>query len=451
MKDSLLARLLWRLTLVSALLALMITLIVVIQFRSTADSLRDRNLSQQANDVARHLLAGEDGKISLNLPEPLRLEYAHSKGMYVYQVLDSDNRPVFSSGGSSEPLYANAEARTGVIDFFETDLPVEGEALPFYGASLAVWRNSRLFFVQVAQGPFHGDALVDEFLVELWEQAGWVVMLAFVVVVGVIYVTVRASLAPVATAAREAAAIGPQTLERRIAATAVPTEVRPLVAAFNNALDRIGDSYRKQREFTANAAHELRTPIAVLRAHVDTFEDRSVARALNEDIARLDRLVGQLLRLAQMDDLRIPKDCVAELNAIALETVALMGPGAIAEGKSIAVDEASGPVTVFGEEGAIGIALRNLIENALRVTPRGGTVEVCVDPAGAVAVVDRGPGIPPEIRERIFDRFWRDETSGEGAGLGMSIVRRIVDAHGGRIDIADAPGGGACVTLRFVI
>lgn len=449
MRGSLLGRLLWRLTLVSVLLVAIIASIVVVQFRSTADTLRDRNLSGQANDIARHLNAGEDGRVRLDLPEALRSEYAHSGGMFVYQVIDGSGEIAFSSHDSIERLFTPGAVEPGAIEFFRVDRPIDGNAQPFYGASLAVRRGARSFVIQVAQGPLHSDALLDEFFEELWDHAGWIVALVFVAVVIVIYVTVRASLATVAAAAREAAAIGPRSLDRRIATTGVPIEVRPLVEAFNNALDRIGESYRRQREFTANAAHELRTPLAVLRAHVDSLADRTVAQALDTDLVRLDRLVGQLLRLARADELRIPDGSRAELNAVAIETAALMAPGAIAEGKSVAVNEAAEPVAVFGDAGQIGIALRNLIENALRATPKGTTVEVTVDPAGALAVADAGPGVSADIRGKMFERFWRDDPSTEGAGLGLSIVGRIVEAHDGRIDVTDAPGGGAVFTLHF--
>jgi signal transduction histidine kinase len=137
------------------------------------------------------------------------------------------------------------------------------------------------------------------------------------------------------------------------------------------------------------------------------------------------------------------------LNAVALETAILMGPAAIAAGKSVAVVEAARSVEVAGDANHIAIALRNLIENGLRAAPYGGTVEVTVDAAGTVAVADRGPGVPANSRERIFERFWRDDHAAEGAGLGLSIVRRIVEAHDGRIMISDVPGGGACFTLSF--
>lgn len=449
MTGSLLSRLLWRLSLVTALLVLVVSLIVVEEFRNTADTLRDRNLTGQAGDIARHLKTDRGGRLRLDLPAELRETYASSDGMYVYQILDGAGRVVMASDGSANPLSVHEGDGVGHVDLFQINRTIGGKAYPFYGASLSLDRGGKQFIVQVAQGPQHSDALIDEILAELWDHAGWGVVLVFFVVIGVIYVTVRASLAPVREAAMEAASIGPQSIDRRISADKVPAEVRPLVEAFNTALGRIGDSYRKQREFTDNAAHELRTPMAVLRAHVDALDDRTVAEELESDISLLDRLVNQLLRLARADDLRIPGQSEAELNAVMLETAAMMGPAAIAAGKTISAQEAPHPVRVFGDEGYIGIALRNLIENGLRATPSGSAVEIAVDPAGVVTVSDRGPGVPEEIRERMFERFWRGDPSGDGAGLGLSIVKRIIEAHGGTVEVVNGPSGGARFTLRF--
>lgn len=448
-RGSLLSRLLWRLSVVSALLVCVVSLIVVGQFRTTANTLRDRNLSDQARDVARHFSADKEGRLSLGLPSDLRDTYASSEGMYVYQVLAPGGEVLLSSDGSTKALSSPGGLKAAGVDLFQINRSIRGRTLNFYGASLPVESAGKRFVIQVAQGPQHSDALVDEILGELWEHAGWGVVLVFLVVIGVIYITVRASLAPVREAASEAASIGPQSIDRRIPADKVPAEIRPLVAAFNTALDRIGESYRKQREFTDNAAHELRTPISVLRAHVDALDDPSVARELGADISLLDRLVSQLLRLARADDLRIPSDSKAELNSIMKETAAMMGPVAIAAGKSLAAQETPHPVEVFGDAGYIGIALRNLIENALRATPPGTTVEIAVDDGGAVSVLDHGEGVPENIRERMFERFWRGDASGDGAGLGLSIVKRVVEAHGGTIEVTDRPSGGACFTLRF--
>jgi signal transduction histidine kinase len=222
-----------------------------------------------------------------------------------------------------------------------------------------------------------------------------------------------------------------------------------MVRAVNAALDRVEEAFRQQRRFTADAAHEMRTPIAVLRAHLDTLEDAH-ASELAQDLQALDRVVAQLLKLAQADSLSVEPRGRADLHRVAVNVAALMGPGAIRAGRDIAVsgDEAC---VVAGDGDALEVAVRNLVENALNHTPEGSEVEIRVDAAArALAVLDRGPGVPEADRERVFQRFWRGERrSAPGAGLGLSIVARIALAHGAVTRIEDRDGGGAAFVLSF--
>ncbi|MHA1565778.1 MAG: sensor histidine kinase [Alphaproteobacteria bacterium] len=447
---SLLSRLLWRLTLATFAVVVIVTLILIRQFLDTNDSLRDRNLSGQVSDVARHLSVTPGGQPVLSLPEELNREYAASGGMFVYQVIDADGRVVLSSDAATDALHQHENRSIGATEFFRLNHYVGDQPLLFFGVSLPVQRDKYAFTVQVAQGPTHGDVLADEFLAELWDNAGWIVLVAFLVVFAIIYLTVRSSLAPVTAASQQAQTIGPSTMDTRISVANLPREVSPLVSAVNQALDRIEHAYQLQKEFTANAGHEIRTPIAVLKAHLDVLEDRAVATELGHDVARLDRLVRQLMRLAQADDLQIEIGQRADLNKIALDAAVLLGPVAIAERKSIAVVDLDHPVIVCGHADYLVIALRNLIENAIRSTPAGTTVEVAVGADGSLSVSDAGPGVPAQDRSMIFERFWRGRPDAEtGAGLGLSIVRRIIDAHQGTIEVTDVPGGGARFLLRL--
>jgi signal transduction histidine kinase len=205
-----------------------------------------------------------------------------------------------------------------------------------------------------------------------------------------------------------------------------------------------------QREFTADAAHELRTPLAILATHLDALENREVAAALSADVARMSRLVNQLLSVAQLEALAVSADETADLQAIAVDVAASLAPLALKRDRSVAVTGAAAPVAVRGNAESLRQALRNLIENALQHTPAGTEVEIEVTGEPAVHVSDRGPGVPPELRNRVVQRFWRaDRRKGEGSGLGLAIVSRILAAHGGRLTVDDAPGGGARFSLRL--
>ena len=225
----------------------------------------------------------------------------------------------------------------------------------------------------------------------------------------------------------------------------------PLVRAVNSALDRLDEGLRQQREFNANAAHQLRTPLAVLAANIDGMSDKATAGKLRYDVDLMSRIVTQLLLVARLENLNMSVDEKVELNATAREAAENLGALAISSHKTLEVDEPGAPVFVRGNTHAVAAAVSNLIENALNHSPPGGAVKIRVTQHPSIEVLDSGPGVPPHMREKVFERFWRGETSKEGAGLGLAIVRRIMRALRGDVSVSDAPGGGARFSLEFPV
>lgn len=272
--------------------------------------------------------------------------------------------------------------------------------------------------------------------------------------------SLRSALKPLERLRRLAARISPQQTTLRLPTEELPSELQLPVLAINRALDRLDHGFQAQRDFLADAAHELRTPLAILSAHLDTLPRSQGTDALKSDVARMTRLVNQLLLVAQLESLTIDPAETADLSDIAVDLAALFAPYAIRSNRSVGVSGAEHPVLVRGNKDALYQAVRNLVENALRFTAIETEVEISVDAGGSVTVADRGPGIPPQEREWLFRRFWqgtrrkpRDgkdqqghEASG-GAGLGLAIAQRIAETHGGSLRISDNPGGGACLTL----
>jgi signal transduction histidine kinase len=295
-----------------------------------------------------------------------------------------------------------------------------------------------------------GDQLVHSILREFVFDIAWYVPPFVAVALLLATYSVRRSLRPLRKASAQAGSIGPESISIRLPDADVPTEALPLVVAVNRALDRLEQGFAIQRRFTANAAHELRTPLTIITARLDSLEGNSELAALREEVARMNRLVEQLLCVARLDSVALDVSSRVDLREVAEEVVGSMAHLALAAGRSIALIGADHPVVITGNAAAIGDALRNLVENALAHTPAGTEVIVDVGPGGTLTVLDSGPGISAQDRPRIFDRFWRGKgVRTEGAGLGLAIVMEIVRAHGATISASERGPRGARFELRF--
>ena len=279
----------------------------------------------------------------------------------------------------------------------------------------------------------------------------------------VVWWVVSGSLQPVArvrsqVASRQADDLSP------VSDTGLPDEVRPLVQELNLLFGRVRTAFEAQQHFVADAAHELRTPLAALRLQAqsldraDTPEARQVAVSrLTAGIDRATRLVEQLLILARQEataaEGTAAKTRPVDLADLARRTAADLAGVAAAKGVDLGLQQAD-PASIEGQPDALQILLRNLVDNAVKYTPGGGTVDISVlSGAGTVAVQveDSGPGIPPDERERVFDRFYRVAGSeAAGSGLGLAIIKAIAERHGAVLTLGSSERlGGLMATVTF--
>ncbi len=255
---------------------------------------------------------------------------------------------------------------------------------------------------------------------------------------------VRRSLSGVSRIAREAEGIDANSRGRRLSEAYVPTEIAPIVRAVNDALRRLDDGYERQHRFIASASHELRTPIAVLAAKVEAADSAAV-RALAFDVQRLATMTEQLLDLHRLETNR--HDLAVDLAAVARRVVADMAPLVIASGHTISLEVLKSG-TCMGDAAALERVLMNLVQNAI---DHGGTNIVIRVLGAAFEVEDDGRGIPPSERERVFEPFHRLRPRATGSGLGLNLVRQIIDQHGGQVKILDASGGGTVMHIALVV
>jgi two-component system, OmpR family, sensor histidine kinase TctE len=414
----------------------------------TADSLSDRELSLRAADLASYIVRQPDGTARLDLPRTLRDAYGAQPNADIFAIRSADGRLIAASSEAFGAVAQRWPAATEHAGYFR--LPgLAGSSQDYDG--LGIKLDSAAGPVSVWVGRTAGaNALVHSMLEEFVFDIAWVIPLFMLLALGVAILAIRRALRPVRTLSDVAGSIGPSTTGVRLPQASLPSEIEPLVAAVNRALDRLEQGFAVQRQFTANAAHELRTPLAIITGALEGMEPTTELDKLKADVARMNRLVEQLLSVARLDAIALDVSATVDLNDVAHQVVVNLAPWAVAQERTLAFAGADRPVVVRGNAFAIDDAVRNLVENAVAHAPSGTEVVVSICPEGRIEVSDRGPGVPAHDRDRIFERFWRGKAApAHGAGLGLAIVAEIMKAHGGSAKVAAHREGGAIFTLAF--
>jgi signal transduction histidine kinase len=416
------------------------------QGSEAADSFGLEMLRYRTSELAQHLVRTPNGRAILNLPPDLARVYRDKQGANLYAIKTASGQ-ILASGKEIADQFVRWQVERTPHNFrLEEFGPRQDD---YYG--LTVIEDSPIGPVAVAVAhSSDADAIAVAMLKFFARRIAWMIPIFALVTLLIGAWSIRAGLRPVAAISRRAAEIDPGSGKVRLPTEGLPSELLPLVRAVNSAFDRLQEGFAVQRRFTANAAHELRTPLTMLTAGLDEIADGPSVAKLRADVARMNRLVAQLLRVARLDAIPINVSARVDLGEIAAQVVEYLAPWAITQEKAIGLDNPGRPVFVTGNAEEMSDAIRNIVENAVLHTPPGTEVSVSVSPEGAVTVNDRGLGIPADDRSHVFRRFWRGKgTVTPGAGLGLSIVAEIVRLHGGVVEIADAPGGGASFKLQF--
>ena len=375
--------------------------------------------------------------------ELARIDHAHDEHV-VYQVRRRDSAIVYRSPGApTEPLADAAATGFSDVDAAGQTYRVFSLQAGHDGATIHVGQpmadRARLSRASALRLVLPGDRPI----------------LALVVGVGLV---VRQVTQPVVRFSRSIDALQPAEA-RKVAHDGLPRELTPVGLALDRLLERVQAALRHERTLTADAAHELRTPLAALRAQAqvalratDAAERAEALQALMAGVDRATHLVNAVMTLARLDarEAKPAELPVTDLVAVVRLVLDELAPAATANGVEVAFVPAGG--TVRGDADALAILVRNLVDNALRHTR--SRVEVAIErdaKSVRVAVSDDGPGVPSGMSGRVFDRFFRAGASDTGAGLGLALVQRVAELHGGSVMLDRAPLGGARFTVTFPV
>jgi signal transduction histidine kinase len=424
-----------RLVVVAALFAVLDVVIVVVMYVNDEETLSEDLVSLESNRIAetigRQERSGGHGDWLANSP---------TRAVVIY---DGSGNRLLSINPGRLPL---PEAPLADIQS-TTSRELNGKQFFLTGLrKVAIRGQPRWLGLSIS-----GEGLrpfVPVLVKEVWDHALLPLIPLSVLLLFFNVEIVRRMLLPLERAVAEVDALDPGDPSRRLHQPESPVEVSLLLASMNRALGRVERAIEVLRQFTADAAHELRTPLAAMILTIERLPSSAERRKLTEDAIAMSRLIGQMLDLARTDALEDMRRHRCSLHDVASHVATDMAPVAIGLGRSIRYRN-EGSVTVEGRGEMLERAVRNLVENALAHTPPGSEVEIVAGPGPSIAVRDHGPGIPVDIRQRVFERFWRADRQRDGAGLGLAITKRIMEACGGRIEIADPAGDGARVTLFF--
>ncbi len=410
------------------------------------DNIHNKAMQEQAVSVGEHLSAKSDGSLELDLPLDLLGLYSQAYGRYSYAVIDNQGRALFSSLKDQTALFP-ADTESSDVEFLQQK---RGDAT-VSGASVKKTVGDRAVWIQTGEDLANRDVLIDDIVADFYKNVGWITLPILLVLLIADIAIFRRALRPLRQASEIARHIGPTRTGLRLPTEEIPREVRPLVSAVNQALDRLEEGLRIQRDFTADAAHELRTPLSILRTRLDILKDEQTGQALRQDVDGMAHIISQLLDIAELDAFVVDPSEKADLRSVAAEVAEFVAPLALAQGKDVALLGATEPVWVKGNPEMLTRAIRNLAENAINHTAPGTTVEFVVEEKGMVSVLDHGPGIAEDERKLIFQRFWRrDRRKAGSTGLGLSIVQRIAELHSATITLKNRQPSGACFSLEFI-
>lgn len=420
--------------------------VITLMLRWGPDLLTDLSLKNNASQVIKGLQFDQnDRPYRTAINDKDDAAYEILKADSVYRILDEQGRVLLASDGITQPYAEPGNPFTPAPARLK--LHVDGRTLHVLTRQFE--HGGRNYYVQVMRS----ERLLRIIQDDKGQRLTWMIIVGAIVCALlfsiVVAVTLHHLLKPLRRAANAAATIDIDNLSARLSVQDVPREITPLFHSVNLALDRLEQGYRQQRDFLATAAHELKTPLTLMRGQVE-LGDVTDGEVLLQDIDRMARQVQQLLTLAEASERH--NYSMQQTAPQAAWTQAASQLERLAQQMAVKVvigpADSAPPSMILADPGALGVLCKNLLENALHHSPPGGTVTLHAN-ARRLSVRDEGPGIAEDALPHLFERFWRGpHRRDQGAGLGLSICAEIAQAHGWEITADNGPRG-AVFEVRF--
>ncbi|WP_338640209.1 sensor histidine kinase [Burkholderia pyrrocinia] len=416
-----------------AALALSLTLlasVVIYAFNHFPEQTLGRHEQiESVTDIAKGIVfddAGHPVSVRLSDNRAWLFSVAHSELMY--RVLDGQGKVLLASDGARDgaPWVTDEWLRNA-------DVTIGGKA--FDVVALPVRHGDALYYVQTATSKRLVDVMIGVKVKQIPAIVKVTILVATIIFGLTLTITVYRVLKPLRAVSNAAASITPRNLTTRLSLRAIPSEIKPLINAFNDALARLENGFAVQQQFLASAAHELQTPLTLIRGQIELQPGIDDKESLFREIDLMARQVRQLLHLAEVSESQNYTFETVNCAEVAQDVVSYLERKADQKHVEIRLDVVIAPPSIWADRSALFILLKNIVENAINVSPPNSAVSLIVDNV-SIQVRDEGPGIRQEYLPFLFKRFWRaPDTMHEGAGLGLAICKEIAVAHEWRLTV----------------
>ncbi|KML55644.1 ATPase [Burkholderia cepacia] len=397
-------------------------------------------------DVANGIVFDAAGHpVSVRLSDERAWLFSVVRTELMYRVLDGQGHVLLASEGVRDGApWVNDEWPRPVGE--TVGATIGGKA--FDVVALPVRHGDSMYYAQTAMSKRLVDVMIGVKVKQIPAIVKVTILVATIIFGLTLTITVYRVLKPLREASNAAASITPRNLTTRLSLRGIPSEIKPLINAFNDALARLENGFAVQQQFLASAAHELQTPLTLIRGQIELQPGIDDKELLFREIDLMARQVRQLLHLAEVSESQNYTFEAVNCAEVMQDVVSYLERKADKKGVEIRLDVAVAPASIWADRGALFILLKNIVENAINISPPDSVVSLIVDNV-SIQVRDEGPGIRQEYLPFLFKRFWRaPDTRHDGAGLGLAICKEIALAHEWRLTVSSLlPGTSFVVWL----